>query len=242
MSEEQDHEFKGELPNSPDDGDVEEVDAIWHLSLADIPFKVWLGLVGVLGAIIGGTFHWLANVTVDSLNNQLSSLETQITRQEASLVGRLNSIEARVNDATQVEIDISDDMTEIRERLSRIEAQAALSNEILFKADRASIERDFLPILSRAPDQFFMGGAGEDATPVEEFEEMVLTVPFPRTVTERDEAIELLTKTHRELLEVQARPTFDEAQHSLELSARQVLLTDGTIRLELTSRVIQTSQ
>lgn len=209
----------------------------WIISLRDVPIKVWLSVAGAVALPIGAVIAALASFAIGSINQRLASMEGQLSRQDTIVNARLESIADRIEAATQFEFDASDDMAEIRERLSSIEAQVSLSNEILFRADSPTIQREFLPVLTRVPVDFYGGGEGE-AQPAEGFEDMVYTLPFPQNISDRDEAIELLSTTHLELLRSQSETLFDESRHELEISGRQVLLTDGTIQLELTSRVI----
>lgn len=174
----------------------------------------------------------------DERDLRLQELKTATAEYKTETGSRIDRQTTQITRVADFSTQVSRDVSDVRERVTRMEASLEGITEILLSASSPDIEREFLPILRRSAPGEEMGGGG--VQPVDGFDPMVRTIPNPRSVDERTTAIEGLTNAHRRLAESQSSPRFDPEQFDFEILSRQVLLSDGSIQLELTSVIVRT--
>tara|TARA_R110002126_G_scaffold286683_1_gene438770 strand:+ start:2978 stop:3673 length:696 start_codon:yes stop_codon:yes gene_type:complete len=128
------------------------------------------------------------------------------------------------------------DVSDVRERVARLENQSEITTQILLTADTARVERQFLPVLPRTISTEV---GGPNVEPEIGFEPAIINIPFPRSVDERLSSIDRLKRQHLQILHSFSQPVFDDRIHALEVTGQQIVTPDGKILLQLTSTVVR---
>lgn len=197
-----------------------------------------------LGIVIGGLLAWgtLYMIFGWSVNRYLDERDATLDRLDGSVLeyrrGTESQFDVILEDIRRVSdsIDaVSSSTAEIAERVAALEVYSAINTRTLSQIDEPRSEWDFAPVVSYTPEPF-IGGA--DMVAVPGFDKMTATIPNPRSVRERAEAIERLLNAHRVFAQSQGRPAFIPEEHDFEVGVSNVLQADGSIVLQLTSRVV----
>ena len=130
---------------------------------------------------------------------------------------------------------VASDVSDVRERIATLEAQSTIMTRTLSGVQSPGQDLEYIPLLAYEPEPF-MGGSVQQEAPG--FDKMVSSIPVPRTVQERDRAIEDLVAQHQRSIEAIGRPEFNPDIHDFEVAASQVINPDGEIRLQIVSRVV----
>lgn len=191
----------------------------------------FLGIICAFGAAKYGFDKYLESQEkrLMQTNEIVKEYKTDTNRQLDIISSSLKDIKSEIS-------KLSTSSIEHENTLNRLLAENEIQSIILSEARLPEIQREFLPILSRTPSEAPIGGPslGMQAAG---FQEMVTTIPYPRSEAERQTAIERLVKQHRTSAQRSKIPKFDSKIHDFAISTREVSLVDGSIMLEITSTV-----
>lgn len=190
--------------------------------------------IGTLGAL--AMMSHLVTAWLDERDARLDDMKEVVKDYKSGMASGFDEIKVDIRRSADATAQIASDISDIRERLARVEIQTENASNILMSSTQPIVEREFAPILAR-PTPGGLGGPDYDA--VEGFDQMVMTIPYPRNVRDRDAAIQMLTDQHRRYAISVSRPKFDADKYDFAVTQRQILDTDGSIKLELTSTVVE---
>ncbi|MEO0698033.1 MAG: hypothetical protein AAFY84_18305 [Pseudomonadota bacterium] len=211
------------------------IGANWQFVL----LRFFLGFASfVVGVVVAATVTIrVFEAYLDERDRRLDDLKSVTSDYRDSTNASLRTLTEEVRRDADFSDQIARDVSDVRERVARMEAALEGVTSVLLAAQQPEIEREFLPILRRTSPTKEVGGPGGE--PVDGFDPMVRTIPNPRSVEERSIAVEELIAAHRTAAIAQGTPQFDET-YDFEIIARQVLLIDGSIQLEITSTIVRT--
>lgn len=174
---------------------------------------------------------------LDERDLRLADLQAAAKEYRADTKDQFTAVLAEVKRGADASAVIARDVTDVRVRIATLEAQGTAITQALTAVDTPTPTQLFIPVIDNQEEEF-IGGPDIGLVTAPGFIDMVSRIDPPRNLEERNTAIELLRERHRSSLLAQSTPEFIEGVHNFVLSYTEIMLPDGTIKLQIRSKVV----